>query len=340
MMSGKSAERVQPTDSASASSPLRVPADSPVPMPVLGVTVYDRVLSLLVTCIVTIGLFTGVFGAVWLSNHGSVTKPRPAVVRVIDLINDVGGGGTEEGELDSDPFAPGPEATDVNTSDPDDFGSSAPAVRLTVMDVLDGVDAALANSEVLTMGAEIGSSLLSGGNLNGIGAKRPLGGAPGIHGGVKRQARWEITFGADQSEDAYARQLDYFQVELGAISDGKLYLVSGLARSKPVMRELSGVPDEKRLYFSWRTGMRRQLDLSLLTRAGVPVDGSSIVLQFYAAETEQRLASLERDYLQNAKNHSDLRVVRKTQFSVIRTPSGFDFQIFKQEYFGDPPGAV
>src|SRR5262245_15107402 len=196
MMSGKSGERVQPTDSASAMSPLRVPAESQVPVPVLGVTAYDRVLSLLVTVLLTIGLFTGVFGACWFIDHRSIAEPRPALVRVIDLIDDVAGGGTEDGELDSDPYAPRPDATDVNTSDPDGFGSPTPEVRLAVMDVLDGVDAALTNSEVVTMGAEIGSNLLSGGNPSGIGASRPLGGAPGIHGGIKRQARWEIVFGA------------------------------------------------------------------------------------------------------------------------------------------------
>jgi hypothetical protein len=75
--------------------------------------------------------------------------------------------------------------------------------------------------------------------------------------------------------------------------------------------------------------------LNLLAKAGVPLGGNVIVLQFYPFETEQLLARIERDHLQKAKQHTDLRVIRKTKFSVVRKGGGYEFQITKQEYFGE-----
>ena len=68
----------------------------------------------------------------------------------------------------------------------------------------------------------------------------------------------------------------------------------------------------------------------------MPLSGNVVVLQFYPFETEQLLARLERDYLQNAKGHTDMRVVRKTKFSVVKKGGGYEFLITKQEYLGEP----
>jgi hypothetical protein len=258
---------------------------------------------------------------------------------VIEVIDDVDGGGTEDGELGSSLFAPGPEAPDVSTAvNQDDVVSDTPQVEQTLTAVLKEVGAAMEISDQLMMGTDIGSSALVGGNPKGKGTKRNLGKGPGDGGGVKRQERWEIIFGEGQTEDEYARQLDYFRVELGAISDRKMYMVSNMARPKPDVKVSPGGPDEKRLYFSWRSGGRRQVDLNLLAKAGVPLVGNVIVLQFYPFETEQLLARLERDYLKRMKDHTDMRVVRKTRFAVVRKGGGYEFEITRQEYLGDPPG--
>jgi hypothetical protein len=218
----------------------------------------------------------------------------------------------------------------------DDIVSDQPTVEATMTAVLDSVGAAMEMSDQLMMGEDVGSSTLPGGNPKGKGRHRNLGKGPGDGGGVKRQERWEIIFDAGQTEEEYARQLDYFKVELGAISDKKMYMVANLARPRPDVKVSSGGPDEKRLYFSWRSGGRRQVDLNLLAKAGVPLVGNVIVLQFYPFETEQLLARLERDYLERVKNHKDMRVVRKTRFSVVRKSGGYEFQITRQEYLGEP----
>ena len=108
------------------------------------------------------------------------------------------------------------------------------------------------------------------------------------------------------------------------------------------MRELTTTSQEKRLYFSWRGGSRRQVDVSLLGKGGVPVGGSVIVLQFYPEQTEQMLAHLERDEAQRSgkamkEGKLRLELIRKTKFSVEKQSNGYRFQITKIDYFGDAP---
>jgi hypothetical protein len=282
-------------------------------------------------------LGTATFGAIWFSNQQWITQRPPPKIDVIDVIEDVEGGGTEDGVLGESLYAPGPEAPDVSSAvNPDDVVSDTPAVEQQMTAVLDAVGAAMEISETLMMGTDIGSSALPGGNPKGKGRFRNLGKGPGDGGGVKRQERWEITFDAGQTEQEYAIQLDNFGVELGAIVERKMYMVQNMSRTKPDVKITAGGPDEKRLYFSWRSGGRRQVDLNLLTKAGVPLAGNVVVLQFYPFETEQHLARLEQEYLQKTKNHKDMRVVRKTKFSVVKKGNGYEFQITKQEYFGEP----
>jgi hypothetical protein len=284
------------------------------------------------------GLGTATFGTIWFSNQQWITQRPPPKIDVIDIIEDVEGGGAEDGKLGESLYAPGPEAPDVSTAaNQDDVTSDKPEVEQQMTAVLEAVGAAMDISETLMMGTDIGSSALPGGNPKGKGRFRNLGKGPGDGGGVKRAERWEITFDAGQTEEEYARQLDNFGVQLGAIVERKMYMVSSLTkRPKPDVKITAGGPDEKRLYFSWRSGGRRQIDLNLLTKAGVPLAGNVVVLQFYPFETEQHLARLEQEFLQKTKNHKDMRVVRKTKFSVVKKGNGYEFQITKQEYFGEP----
>jgi hypothetical protein len=306
-------------------------------LPVLTVTRYDRVTSLLLSLIMLCAIVASSMGVIWASNRTWIVRQTVQPVEMLEVIEDVEGGGAEDGVLGESLYAPGPESPDVSTaSSMDDIISDQPTIEATMTAVLDSVGVAMEMSDQLMMGEDIGSSTLPGGNPKGKGRHRNLGKGPGDGGGVKRQERWEILFDAGQTEEEYARQLDYFRVELGAISDRKMYLVSNLARSRPDVKVSAGGPDEKRLYFSWRSGGRRQVDLNLLAKAGVPIAGNVIVLQFYPFETEQLLARLERDYLEQAKGHKDLRVVRKTRFSVVRKSGGYEFQITRQEYLGEP----
>jgi hypothetical protein len=110
------------------------------------------------------------------------------------------------------------------------------------------------------------------------------------------------------------------------------------------VRELTATNQEKRLYFSWRGGSRRQVDISLLAKVGVPVpDGNVIVLQFYPDQTEQLLARLERDAAEKSgKAFKDgklrLEFVRKTRFIVLKDADGYKFEIARIDFFGGVAG--
>ncbi len=309
------------------------------PEPVLGVTTYDRVISILLTFIMIGFIFTAAFGAIWASRQQWIVRRPPPQIEVVEVIEDVEGGGAEDGVLGESLYSPGPESPDVSTAvQPDDVISDSPAVEQQMTAVLSAVGAAAEISDQLMMGTDIGSSAMPGGS-KGKGRFRNLGKGPGDGGGVKRAERWEIVFDSGQTELEYARQLDFFRVELGAIVDKKIYYASNLAAARPVVKVAAGGPDDKRLYFSWRGGGRRQSDINLLTKATVPLAGSVIVLQFYPHETEQRLALLERNKLEEVKKIRDLRVVRKTKFNVIKKAGGaYDFEVARQEYFGEVAG--
>jgi hypothetical protein len=203
--------------------------------------------------------------------------------------------------------------------------------------VLSAVGAAIEVSDQLMMGNDLGSSALPSGS-KGTGRHRNLGKGPGDGGGVKRQERWEIVFDQGQTESEYARQLDFFNVKLGAIVAGQLFKVSRLAANRPTVEKMASAQAEKELYFSWRGGNRRQFDINLLKKApDVPLAGNVLVLQFYPFETEQTLARLERDHLQKLRNTTDMRIVRKTKFAIVKKGNGYEFQIAKIEFLGEPP---
>jgi hypothetical protein len=294
----------------------------------LGVTLFDRVFSMLLTCILIGSVVTLTFGAIWLTNHQWADAAAPAHVDLVD-IDDVGGGNPRG--IDGDPPLPGPETPEASVAE-NDIAPTADATK----SVIEAVGNLAANPDELATLIDVGPASLVPGGARGTGQRPPLGDGPGGRGGVNRSKRWEISFAAGQTEQEYARQLDQFGVEIGAIVDGKIYFVSALASGKPVVRRASSGVRDDRLYFLWTGGGRRETDLRLLGRAGVPVGGEAVVIHFYPPEIEQRLARIELDYLKNAKATTNLRLVRKTRFMVVKDNEGYSFEITRQEYFGQP----
>ncbi len=326
---GNQASSEQQLQAAAASA---AAADKPVIY--MGVTRYERVTSLLMSLIITIGIVTVALGAIWATNRTWIVRHAPTKVEVLEIIEDVAGGGSPDGELNESLDVPGPEREDMDASEaftPEDVVADFPELEQTITDVVRAVDGAMAVTNELAVFSDSRSSSLAVGH-RGTGRKRALGFGPGEGGGVKRHLRWEIIFPSGQTEQEYARQLDYFGVELGAIVGNQLHLVSKLTASRPIVRMRSGGAGEDRLYFSWRGGGRRQADMNLLRRAGVPLTANAVVLQFYPFETEQLLARMELNY---AKEHgvTDMRLVRKTRFQVVSKGEGYTFEIVKQQYF-------
>jgi len=329
----KKKKRVEQAEASRAEQPAQ-PGAADKPVIYMGVTRYERVTSFLMSLIITIGIVTVALGAIWATNRTWIVRHAPTKVEVLEVIEDVPGGGSPDGELNESLDVPGPERDDVDAAEafsPEDVISDFPELEQTVKDVVQAVDGAMAVTEQLAVFNDTRRSSLAVGH-RGTGRKRALGFGPGEGGGVKRHLRWEIIFPSGQTEQEYAKQLDYFGVELGAIVGNKLYLVSKLSSRRPSVRVRNGGAGEDRLYFSWRGGGRRQADMNLLRRAGVPLTANAVVLQFYPFETEQLLARIELKY---AKEHgiNDMRLVRKTRFQVVRKGDGYTFEIVKQQYF-------
>jgi hypothetical protein len=163
------------------------------------------------------------------------------------------------------------------------------------------------------------------GSAQGTG-RRALGSGPGSGGGFSREQRWLVRF-ADQSNLAeYARQLDFFGIEFGAIVDGRMVYLSKLSSPRPTVRTAAGGANEKRLYMTWQGGARKQADLQIFRKAGIDV-GNGLTFHFYPKQTEDKLARLELDFRKRAA-----REIRRTYFSVNRADDGYEFKVDHQTY--------
>jgi hypothetical protein len=166
-----------------------------------------------------------------------------------------------------------------------------------------------------------------GGGQGGLGDSRPPGPLGDGVNVIPRWERWELRYETNNLQ-AYARQLDYFRIELGALGGKReVDYAYELSSAKPKRR--TGLPkDDKRLYMTWRGGRLREFDTELLRSAGIATEGRMLV-QFYPREVEEALASLER---RNAGNRSP-RDFQKTIFGVRAVDSSkMEFFIVEQRF--------
>ena len=147
---------------------------------------------------------------------------------------------------------------------------------------------------------------------------------------VARFERWQLDFRANDV-DSYARQLDHFKIELGAIGGGiqGLDYAGNLSETPKLRRGDSGV--EKRLYFMWgRPSPLMRFDRQLLQRAGVQVEGREM-LKFIPAELENQLAKMELEYAM-ARGQRSLNSIAKTVFTGKSAGDRFQFVVSEQRY--------
>lgn len=167
------------------------------------------------------------------------------------------------------------------------------------------------------------------GGSTGTGTSPRRGNGPGISSSIPREDRWVILY--DQTNlTAYARQLDHFQIELGAFGKGRLYFISNLSAASPQVRQPAlaeeAHEDEDRLRFHWSSGTLQQYDRSLLQKANIdPAD--LIIGHFYPRELEDRLAQLELDFEQRSATD-----ILRTRFA-IRSDGrgGFEYYVVDQD---------
>lgn len=292
--------------------------------PVLRVTAYDRVSSFLMALIVAAGLAAAVAVGWWLT-----TRPPPPPEQLVPLeIVDVDGG-YEDGSPDETLRVDSPAEERFNASLVDNpTVDDTPAVATTIANVISSSgQASQMGTAVAEQAVETNDPDSTGvlGSARGTGG-RPLGLGGGTTGGVPREMRWFVKFSDGVSVDEYARQLDFFGIELGVLSaDGTLTYVSNLSGPQLNTRKVQSGKDEKRLYFRWQGGERKAADEALLQKAGVGNRGT--IYHFYSQNTENILATLEARY-----SSRPIKDVRRTYFNVIRNAKDYSFVVSRQTY--------
>jgi hypothetical protein len=285
--------------------------------PVMRVTQYDQVSSSLIAVVLALIIAVLWLSIVWFTNRLPQTE-NDVALEMIDLA-----GGAEDGSPDEELLVESPE-------DPVDDPSQidTPTEENQVEEMLDSV-VELSDKATQQVQQQMQTDLTNSGKVGSAAGtgKRALGFGPGKKG-LPREQRWFIKFSDRGSLIDYARQLDYFKIELGALlRNGQMIYLSNVSADKPVSRKATSGADEKRLYMTWQGGQRRTSDLSLFKKAGYDVTGA-ILFHFYPKETENRLLLREKQY-----RNKKFDEIRRTYFTVRSSSGGYDFDVTRQTYF-------
>lgn len=257
----------------------------------LRVSNYDRVLSAVLAAVLLVGTAVLILLALWLTSR--LFLGQAAVPVVLEQI----------GSSDS----PLSDQRDLDSPELDQTDLVEPQITERLASIADAVSSQPA---------------LIGDPTPGQAASSAGGG--GMQGGTQR--RWELTFMQGNTLESYARQLDFFQIELGVLEPGnRVTYAYHLVKPKPDTR--TGPADaEKRYYLTWRGGELIEADRELLARAGIDHQGR-VILKFLPPEVEAQLAHLEKLH---AGGEADR--VRRTRFGISPHGKGYRFRVTDQAF--------
>lgn len=286
-----------------------------LPSPVIKVTLYDMITSFLISAGGLLAATLVILIAIWLASR------IPTRV-LLDPIMTAGDGGFEDGEENATPDVESPE-------DPTDDPSVSNDEDVTeLMEITDPVMEASDTAAQLVEPSAFTDDRNSGnpGSAEGTGG-RPLGTGGGGRGGTPREQRWFVSFADKGDLKSYARQLDFFKIELGVMfpAESRLVYMNNISADRPTTREVKTGDNEKRLFMNWEGGDRKEADAELFQKAGVDAR-PGVILHFYPAELEQTLARLELSYANRASAQ-----IRRTYFQVKRAGDGFEFTVTEQK---------
>lgn len=255
---------------------------------------FDRVASLLISMLILSGASFVVLGLLWLATP-------PETVKVLPPYGDGGTGQT----------VATPELSEFDTPNPNELSKVAIAQPITELSKLLSPESIAAATQITIESVDRPSK-----------DSRPPGPTPEQ---VPRWERWEVRYDVS-SINAYAKQLDFFEIELGAVGGGKkdVDYASRLTDTSPTTRTAPGT-EEKRLYFAWRGGTVQAMDRKLLQLAGIGID-RRLILQFFPPTVEDTLARLELENIEDGQ----VDKLRKTIFGVRPAGDGFEFHVIEQ----------
>lgn len=298
------------TNVATIHKPIRRPDTS-----ALRANRFDQIAGLIVALLIMVGVAVAGMFIVWLT---MTLVFRPRAVKVV-LVENVPGRGENAEGFERDLLAPGMEEMPE---------LAEPELEATMEAMTDAVSNVAASMDVVSTPSTATSK-----GEGGMGDSRPPGPMGEGDNLIPRWERWEIRFEAS-SISTYARQLDFFKIELGAVGGGKKNVdyAFNLSKGRPDAKNGPGNEDQ-RLHFTWRGGTLQQFDRQLLGKAGIQTGGRT-VLQFYHPDTENDLAHLEKD---NADRlGKTLPEYLKTVFVVEADGSDWKFTILEQRFRPKP----
>lgn len=281
----------------------------------LRVSRYDQVAGMLLSTLLVFGSITLLMFFVWLSSR-LIWEAKAVPVTVLE---DVGGGGSGT-VLGSEQQFEEPAPTEVQQT---------AAEQVSVEQSLNSVSTVI-SAKAPDFDAIYGSPSLGAGEGTGMGDGRGKGpGGPGTSDGIPAYERWEIRMSA-ASLDEYAKQLDFFKVELGVAGGGSpnVDYITNLSSARPTVR-VGDPKSEHRLRFLQRSGELRAADRQLAAKAGVKTDGR-VVFQFYSEAMYKNLLTLEAA----RKGNRRIKDVRRTVFGVRSNRGQYEFYVIDQQYMG------
>ncbi len=283
---------------------------------VLRVSHYERVAGWLTALLVLVGLVAAVLAVVWLTPVLVFSHVPPSV----QLIAYPGQGDAAQND-ERDAEVPDPAEARISFEPPSLAAGLDPLTELA--------SSVAASYEFLVADNSGDSDSTTGGRSGDDHRKRQ----PRVIADdemIPPWERWEIRY-ASTSLAEYARQLDFFQIELGGVGGSPhVDYVFDLSSDSPARRR-GPSRDEQRIYLSWRSGKLREFDTELVQRAGVETSGR-ILLQFLPPEVCQRLLELEREHAGARPPREWLRTV----FGVRRSGAGYEFFVADQMFRAPP----
>jgi hypothetical protein len=269
----------------------------------LKVSKYDRVASMLISLLMLIGTTVTIMLLMWLSSQFHAGQAAvPVTMEQIGEGDDVMGGGSE---LEPPPV----EEVTQEFYEPE-LKDTVSTIATAVIDKSPLLDELIAEQTP----------------RGGKGKGKGTGVGDGVGPGKGRGRRWEVQFPKDNTLEDYARQLDFFGIELGVLVPGnKVEYAFNMSKAKPD-RRVGSSDQEKRYYLSWRRGELEEADRELLGRAGINCQGR-VILKFLPPAIEATLAQLEK-----TRAGDDYQKIRTTRFAIRLDSDAYAFYVIEQTY--------
>lgn len=140
------------------------------------------------------------------------------------------------------------------------------------------------------------------------------------------EKEWEILFADGITQQEYARQLDYFGIEIAAVSkSGRVEYITRLMEQRPEHRT-GQRGDDPRLRIGWKSGVLVAADRRLLRKAGI-ASADKELTHYFPPDLQEQLQQLEIEYAGRAS-----RDIERTRFQIqpVDDGNGYEFVVIDQ----------